>query len=453
MIGATGALWQDPTPQQAGSDFGNVERVHPVMLAVLGLLVVLLVSLPRRHATWPLVLLLCFVPAGQRFVLATLDFPFVRVLILAAWARLVARDELRPLLWNRLDRLLLGWAFVSVMTGTLEAGTLTVFVNRSGAALDALCTYFFFRQVIRTPADVAATARQFLWCSFAVLAVMLYEHRTMHNMFGIFGGVPEITDMRDGRLRCQGAFAHPILAGCFYATLLPFYAVLGFRERRWKLPVFGAVTAIAITFLTASSTPIVAVLMCGVAAAVFPFRSALRYGRWLGFAVLVMLHFSMKQPIWHLLARIDVAGGSTGWHRFHLVDKFFLNWHEWWLLGVPRTGHWGPGLQDVTNQYVAEGVGGGVMRLLLFVLVIVVAFQGVSRSLRVPGIAPAERLTYWALGTALFLHCMNFIGVTYFEQIMSLWFFTLAAIGSTTLVRGAAPSRQLAAQNAVPAGA
>ena len=40
------------------------------------------------------------------------------------------------------------------------------------------------------------------------------------------GGVPEITVVREGRLRCQGAFAHPILAGCFWAEQLPLIAAL-----------------------------------------------------------------------------------------------------------------------------------------------------------------------------------------------------------------------------------
>ncbi len=446
------ALWQDPAPAQAGDDFGNVERVHPVMLAALGLLAVLMMALPRRRSTWPLVLLLCFVPAGQRFIVATLDFPFLRMLMMVAWSRMLVRNEIRPLIWNRLDRLMLTWALVVVATGTLYAGTVAVLVNRVGASLDAMSIYFYFRNRIRTPADLATIASQFLWCSFAVLGFMLYEQQTTHNLFGVFGGVPEITDIRDGRLRCQGAFAHPILAGCFYAALLPFYFVIGCHSGRWRLPLIGAATALAITVLTASSTPIVAVLMCALGAATFPFRPALRYVRWLGVGVLVFLHLSMKQPVWHLLSRIDVAGGSTGWHRFHLVDKFIANWREWWLFGTPRTGHWGPGLQDVTNQYVAEGVGGGALRLLLFLMIIVVAFQGVSRTMRLPHLPRTRTLITWSLGTALFVHCMNYIGVSYFEQIQSLWLLTLAAIGSSTLVPGAEPIQQIRAEFAVPAG-
>ncbi|MGK0519915.1 MAG: hypothetical protein ACJAUC_002617 [Planctomycetota bacterium] len=45
----------------------------------------------------------------------------------------------------------------------------------------------------------------------------------------------------------------------------------------------------------------------------------------------------------------------------------------------------------------------------------------------------------------MFMHCMNFIAVSYFEQIVVEWHMLLAIIGSLTLVPGAPPTRQLAA--------
>jgi hypothetical protein len=152
----------------------------------------------------------------------------------------------------------------------------------------------------------------------------------------------------------------------------------------------------------------------------------------------------MKQPVWHLLARVDILSGSTGWHRFHLVDKFIDFFPEWFAVGTLSTGHWGPGLHDVTNQFVSEGVGGGVLRLAVFTWVVILGFNGVSRSMRVVDGGKVYKLASWALGTALFMHCMNFIGVTYFEQIVVEWQLTLAAISSLTLVPGASPTRQLA---------
>jgi hypothetical protein len=32
----------------------------------------------------------------------------------------------------------------------------------------------------------------------------------------------------------------------------------------------------------------------------------------------------------------------------------------------------------------------------------------------------------WAVGVSLFVHCMNFLAVSYFGQIMMMWYFALA---------------------------
>jgi len=435
---------QDPdVPAQAGHDFGNVTAVHPVGAAMLALLSVMAILAPRRWATLPVILLLCFIPAGQRIVIATIDFTFVRLLMAAIWLRLLLRGETTPIAWNHLDRAMVAWAVVAAVFGTLQGMTLSVLVNRLGIAVDAMMVYFFFRAWIQTAGDLLRIAVQFLLCGFVVLVFFLVENRTQQNMFHVFGGVPQFTEVRDGRLRCQGAFAHSILAGCFWACLVPFFLVRGWLGRGWILPACGTAAALAIVVLCASSTPVMAVLFGLVGAVAYFVRGALRWLRWLVLAWLCVLHFLlMKMPVWHLLARVDVVGGSTGWHRYHLVDKFFERVGEWWLLGTPATGHWGPGLHDVTNQFVAEGVTGGLARLLAFVLCIWFAFAGISRTLRSPLLPRSTRLIAWSLGTAMFMHCMNFIAVSYFEQTVVLWQVTLAACASLTLVPGASPELQ-----------
>jgi hypothetical protein len=441
------ALFQDPDiPRQAGDEFGNQEQVHPLALAAFGVLAVLALLLPRRWSAFPIAILLCFIPAGQRVLLFTVDFSFIRLLILISWLRVLVRRELRPLVWNHLDRMMVVWAFTAIVTGTLQLGTLTGFINRLGTAVDSMAIYFFFRMLIRNRDDLLRLGEQFALLSVVVLGFFLVENRTQRNMFAMFGGVPEITDIRDGRLRCQGAFAHPILAGCFWASLVPIYLVRGWLGRGWRIPVLATGAALGIVVLCNSSTPIMAVLFGILGGLCFLVRGALRWFRWLILGWLLVLHFViMKTPVWHLLARIDVAGGSTGWHRTHLLDKFFEHFKEWCLVGVRYTGDWGYGLQDVTNQYVGEGVLGGLPRLCCFLVILFLCFSGVSRSMRMPGLSKGTQAAVWALGTSLFMHCMNFIAVSYFEQASVLWDITLAAVGSLTLVPGARPADQLRA--------
>lgn len=437
---------QDPDiPAQAGQEVGGATEVHPIGLAALLLVIAIGFLAPRRYAGLPIILLLCFIPAAQRVVIASVDFTFIRLVLAASWARLLVRGEVRSLVWNHLDRLMIAWAVACIVFGTLNGMTLGLFINRTGVAIDGLMTFFLFRQLIRNTDDLTRLAMIFVVCSFGVAICFIIENRTHQNMFHIFGGVPQFTDIRNGRLRCQGAFAHSILAGCFWACLIPLYFVRGWLGRGWVLPGLGIASALLIVALSSSSTPLMAVMFGIAAGAAFLVRGALRWWRWLILAWLAVLHFLiMNMPVWHLLARVDIVSGSTGWHRYHLVDKFIVNFHEWWLVGTLHTGHWGPGLHDVTNQYVAEGVTGGLTRLLLFSACIVFAYIGLSRSLRMPGRPRAYRLIAWALGTALFMHCMNFVAVSYFEQIVVEWHMTLAAIGSLTLVPGAATARQIA---------
>ena len=35
----------------------------------------------------------------------------------------------------------------------------------------------------------------------------------------------------------------------------------------------------------------------------------------------IFLHMVMKTPVWHLISRIDIAGGSSSYHRYELVDQ------------------------------------------------------------------------------------------------------------------------------------
>ena len=163
----------------------------------------------------------------------------------------------------------------------------------------------------------------------------------------------------------------------------------------------------------------------------YPLRRTIFYLRWGVVAGILVLHLVMNNPVWHLLARIDLAGGSTGWYRYKLIDDFFTHFSEWWMLGTKSTAHWWDwGSNDVTNQYVLEGVTGGLLTLTLFIMIIILAFRGVKRFQCRIGSHTARRVMAWAVGASLFVHCVIFIGVSYFGQIQLLWFLILAMTGS-----------------------
>ena len=85
----------------------------------VGAMVILSFALPRRLLFIPLLITACYAPPQVQFVLAGAHFPIIRVVILAAWCRLLARNEFKGLMFNSMDRLFLWWVIVSVFMGWL----------------------------------------------------------------------------------------------------------------------------------------------------------------------------------------------------------------------------------------------------------------------------------------------------------------------------------------------
>lgn len=410
--------------------------LHPLGLAAMLILGTATLVLPRRFAMLPMIVMACFVAAGQRIVILSLDFNMLRIMVLFGWARLMARGEFRGFRWKRIDTTIILWGISGIIAYTLLHRSGSALINRLGKGFDAIGMYILFRALVRDWRDVDTIVRCFILISIPVTLAFLLEKSTGVNSFSVFGGVPPITKIREGRLRCQGAFAHPILAGCFWATLVPLIAV------RWKQPgssrlitLAGIVNCVTIVVLSSSSTPVFALGLAVLALAGYRVRHRMRQLRWSLLFTLIGLHIVMKAPVWHLISRVDIVGGSTGFHRYHLIDRAIANFREWALFGTKSTAHWGYGLNDVTNQYVLEGVRGGVVTLILFIVTITLAFQLSGRLWRVMASGPAgprspRVLSAWAIGAALFVQVVVFIAVSYFGQIILIWHLNLALIAS-----------------------
>ncbi len=423
--------WIAPPELEIG--WANQTVLHPLGLAAVLVLGVLLMVLPRRTAVLPLIIMASFVASAQRLTILGVDMDLLRIMVLFGWGRLAIRNEFRGFRWKTIDKVLIVWLAAGTVVYSLQYGTAAALLNRLGHAYDAVGMYFLFRCLLQNWEDVRRCVLGIAVVSLPVALVFLTENRTGHNLFAMFGGVPETTMVREGRMRCQGAFSHPILAGCFWASLMPLMAALWWSEPRWRTwVVIGLASAAVIVLCCASSTPVVSILAGLAAAALFPWRHQLRRLRWLALLGLVALHFSMNAPVWHLLSRFSAVGGSTGWHRFYLLDQAIRRTGEWWLLGTRSTAHWGLGLGDVTNQYVLEGVRGGLVTLVLFVVLVALAFGGIGRRLARVEYAPAAQALVWALGVTLFMHTLNFIAVSYFGQIIMIWYLVLAMAGSLT---------------------
>jgi hypothetical protein len=410
--------------------------INPLVAFFVLFTCVAIFSLPRKYVVLPIFLATFLLPMGQVFVIGGLHFRMFRIVIIVAMARTLWKE-----VWssrfrlNSIDKLFIYWILSSVVAFTLLWGESGAFINGMGTLLSAFGTFFVLRLVCRDAEDIDRTTKAFAIVCAIVAACMLCETFTTKNFFYVFGGVPEFTIIREGKLRAQGAFEHPILAGTFGATLLPLFMGLWWQNSKAKtIALIGIVSAGVIAVTSGSSTALGA--GCAGAGAMFlwPLRKHLRKLRW-GLAItLITLHLVMKAPVWALIGRFDVVGGSSGYHRYMLVDNFIRRFGEWWLVGVRDTDHWGWDMWDICNQYVDAGVKGGLVTLVFLIALIVFCFKRLGRARKAAQGDLTSQRRLWSLGATLLANLVGFLGIAYFDQTIVYWYALLAMISTATVV-------------------
>lgn len=381
---------------------------------------------PRKYFLLPFIVAACFVPMDQRVLIMDLDFTVLRFLVLAGVLRIFIRSEFRSIHWNKFDYVLIAWATCGAVIYIVQWMNMTAVINRSGFLFDAVGLYWLFRQNMRSLDDVKFAFKLLAFSVLLLAPLVAIEWTTGRNPFLYLGKVS--TFVREGRYRCQAAFPHSIMLGLFWATLVPVFIGLAISERNKLFYWAAAGASIFIVCGTASSTPVATLLEVLVLLGLFRYR---HYGRQIAFglcALIVVLHIVMRAPVWHLIARANIIGGSTGYHRFHLIDQAIKHFGEWMLLGTRDTSHWGWGLGDVTNQYILEGVRGGTLTLAVFIILLIMTVKTFGGySLR--PMPRRQQWFIWCLCISILGHCLSFVGVSYFGQIMMLLYLTLAIAG------------------------
>jgi hypothetical protein len=406
----------------------QVLLMSPLGLVFTLSLALLILFFPRRFVLLPIAIATCYMTFGQQVVVAGLHFTILRLLVLVGCCRIIFKREFSSSKWQRIDTFMLLWVLTGVTTYTLLWQTSAALVNRLGFSYDAIGLYFIFRVLIRNLPDIERVARTFALLLFPLALCMCIEKATGKNPFYVFGGVPEFTQIREGVLRCQGPFLHPILAGTFGAVWIPLCVGLLWQGNRNRFfAIIGIVSSTLITLLAGSSGPVATYFAGILACGMWPLRLHMRRVRWGVVGILIVLQIAMNNPIWFIFARVNLFSGSTGWHRSNLIDRTISNVLDWWLIGTKDTFKWGVWAGDITNQFILEGVRGGVVVLALFIYVIVLAFSGVGRAMKgKAGGSRRSKLLLWAVGATLFAHIISFLGISYFDQNVVNWYLCLS---------------------------
>jgi len=171
-------------------------------------------------------------------------------------------------------------------------------VYRLGQSYNAIGMYFLFRFLLRDFEDIKRAFRVLAFFIIPLGLAMLNERVTGLNPFGVFGGVHIATQVREGTLRVQGPFAHPILAGTFGATLFPFFAALWWQGKgSGLLAVLAIASALAITVVAGSSGPVMALAFAILGLCMWPVRYHMGKIRWGLLMTIIALHLVMKAPV------------------------------------------------------------------------------------------------------------------------------------------------------------
>ena len=163
------------------------------------------------------------------------------------------------------------------------------------------------------------------------------------------------------------------------------------------------------------------------------FRRRMRLVRWAVGILVVTLHLVMKAPVWNLIARIDLTGGSSSWHRFMLMDECIKHFTTWMLVGTTEYPTWGWEMWDLSNQYVMTADTAGLIPLIALVMIIVFAFKYVGRARRAVEGDKKKEMFIWGMGAALLANLVAFNGISYFDQTIVAWYCILAMVCAISL--------------------
>lgn len=417
---------------------GTAETImHPVTLVALVVTIGLMFVLPRRRVIAPFLLMIFLFPLGQQIVFGGVHWLVLRIVILAGWGRLIwgmlASHE-RPFKGrlNVIDKLFIVWAICHVAALSLLYMQAAALINQFGFMLDSLGGYFLLRYLIQDEEDIRRTVKVFAGIA-AVLALCMINERVRDvNIFGMLGGFKSVPDFRDGLIRAEGTFAHPILAGAFAGTIIPLFIWLWKSGQARMAGAVGMAAATIMVVTSASSTPALA-YACGIGALfLWPIRKSMRAVRWGIVVALVGLQLVMKAPVWFVIEHVNVVGGSSGWDRAELIDQFMRHIGDWWLLGTKGNASWGNDMWDLCQQYVAEGETGGLLTLLVFIGIISKSFGRIGIARRLVEGDRKQEWFLWMLGAVLFANVMAFFGSSYYDQTKIWWFAFLAMVSAAT---------------------
>jgi hypothetical protein len=420
--------------------------LHPLVALVLLLAIALIFILQRKYVLVPFLLTVFLTPFGQVLVLGGVHFTVYRILIIFGLARLattkIPGSGRLPGGFNAIDTAFTLCALFTFLTFSLQWMQTQALIKGLGSLLDALGGYFLLRFFIQDKEDIYRTIKVFAFIALVVGVCMANEQFTHRNVFGLLGGVPVEVVMRDDKPRSTGPFEVYITAGAFGASILPLFVSLWSDAKARITALVGMAAASLMTLTSNSSTPLLAYIAAVVGLCFWPLRKRMRAFRWGLVLLLVGLHLIMKAPVWALIARVDLTGSSSGYQRFLLIDNCIRHFSDWWLIGTKDYQSWGYDMWDLSDQYVASAVTGGLVTIVAFILVISRSFGRLGTARKLVEGDRKQEWFIWCLCAALLAHVVAYFGIGYFDQIQFAWYAFLGMVSAATVITTTSPAKE-----------
>lgn len=393
--------------------------------------------LPRKLAPIPLLVGCCYMSLGQGLELGPISLPIFRMLILVGFARAITKNEFSSISINGIDRkmfFLMFWIFFASFfhDGVLGSGPVYVV----GVILNFSGIYFLMRAWCRNLSEVTEVIVLTAFILVPVALEMIFEKATGKNLFSVFGGVSSEVVIREGKLRANGPFSHPILAGTVGATCIPLF--LGIWKSNRLASIVGILAGLSMTVASGSSGPIMSAGVGIFAVMMWPLRAYTNLMRLAAVVAYFGYQILTGEPGYFIMNRIDISGGSTGYHRAHLIQSAFGRLEEWWLFGTDLTRHWmatgvsfTPYHTDITNYYLTFGVMAGLPALLVVVAMLIQSFKWTGVIYK--GLIdqkPDLAFKTWCLGSAMLAHAATSVSVAYFDQSLVFFWMNIAIVSS-----------------------
>lgn len=408
--------------------------MHPLVAVWMLIAIVLILTLPRHKAITPFLLAFFTIPVGQVIVLGGVHLTVLRILILTVLARMAAfrgssSEGKFAGGFNALDRVVVLWSLSAAITFSVQWMEMQALIKGLGDLVESLGGYLAARFLIPDRVAVRRTVKVMAAICVIQGACMVSEQFTRQNVFGFLGAFsPEI---REGHIRSQGVMGS-LYGGVFAGVLIPLFLWLWTEGKSRMAAYAGLAGATAMVFASHASTSLLAYGASLGALAFWPLRKQMRLVRWGIVAILVGLHLVMHGPVWSLIEHIDLAGGSSSYHRYMLVDNCLRHFGEWWLIGYKYYNEWGWCMFDLCNQFVAVAVTGGLVTLVVYIMIFTRSFGAIGTARKHVNGERGQEWLFWCLGSTLFAHVVASFGIGYMVHLLMALFPLLACISVAT---------------------